>query len=79
MSLTKASCMKSFLHIHGTTLKPDTNSESKDLKRRAKWINGMNMEAHEIPETDWTQYSKEQVLNQLETLSRKKLAPYAKT
>eukprot|EP00975_Prorocentrum_lima_P002335 509322-Prorocentrum_lima.AAC.1 len=37
------------------------------------------MEAHEIPETDWSQCNKEEVLNQLEALSRKKLVPYAKT
>eukprot|EP00975_Prorocentrum_lima_P021103 4440985-Prorocentrum_lima.AAC.1 len=37
------------------------------------------MEAHEIPETDRSQCNKEQVLNQLEELSRKKLVPYAKT
>eukprot|EP00975_Prorocentrum_lima_P043805 9187264-Prorocentrum_lima.AAC.1 len=37
------------------------------------------MEAPEIPETDWSHYNKEQVLNQLETLARKKLVPYAKT
>eukprot|EP00975_Prorocentrum_lima_P029883 6269136-Prorocentrum_lima.AAC.1 len=38
------------------------------------------MEAHAIPEKkkDWSQCNKEQVLNQLEALPRKKLVPYAK-
>eukprot|EP00975_Prorocentrum_lima_P047087 9845178-Prorocentrum_lima.AAC.1 len=51
-SLTKAWWMKNLLHLHGTTLKPDTKSESRDLTKKAKGISGMNMEAHEIPEID---------------------------
>eukprot|EP00975_Prorocentrum_lima_P039150 8226713-Prorocentrum_lima.AAC.1 len=39
--------MKNFLHLHGTTLKPDTKSESGNPKRKAKGIRGMNMEAHQ--------------------------------
>eukprot|EP00975_Prorocentrum_lima_P026890 5657106-Prorocentrum_lima.AAC.1 len=72
MRLTKASWMKNFLHLDGTTLKPDTKSESRDLTNKDKGISGMSMEAHEIPETEWSQYNKEQVLNQLGTRSRKK-------
>eukprot|EP00975_Prorocentrum_lima_P040911 8593476-Prorocentrum_lima.AAC.1 len=54
-------------------------SESRDLNKKAKEISGMDMEANEIPETDWSQCNKEQVLNQLEALTRKKLVSHAKT
>eukprot|EP00975_Prorocentrum_lima_P027086 5695343-Prorocentrum_lima.AAC.1 len=37
------------------------------------------MEAHETPGIDWSHCNREQVLKQLEALSRKKLVPYAKT
>eukprot|EP00975_Prorocentrum_lima_P063864 12894115-Prorocentrum_lima.AAC.1 len=53
MSFTKDWWMKKLLHLHGTTLKPDAQSESSDLEQKAKRISGMNMEAHDIPETDW--------------------------
>eukprot|EP00975_Prorocentrum_lima_P044463 9318623-Prorocentrum_lima.AAC.1 len=79
MSLTKAWWMKNFLHLHGTTLKPGPNSESRDLKKKAKGISGMKIEAHAIPERDWSRCNKEQVLTQLEALSQKKLVTYAKT
>eukprot|EP00975_Prorocentrum_lima_P029890 6270826-Prorocentrum_lima.AAC.1 len=76
MSLTKAWWMKNFLHLQGTTLKAGQKSESKDPKKKAiqhnaKGISGMHMEVHAIPEEDWSQCTREQVLNQLEALSRK--------
>eukprot|EP00975_Prorocentrum_lima_P032524 6831374-Prorocentrum_lima.AAC.1 len=42
-------------------------------------VNELSIEAHAIPERDWSQRTREQVLNQLEALPQKKLVPYAKT
>eukprot|EP00975_Prorocentrum_lima_P041478 8712536-Prorocentrum_lima.AAC.1 len=40
---------------------------------------GSPNEAQVIPDKEWSTCTKEQVLNQLEVLSRKKLVPHART
>eukprot|EP00975_Prorocentrum_lima_P050224 10518657-Prorocentrum_lima.AAC.1 len=65
MNLTKAWWMKNFLHLQGTTPKPDRKSESRGPKKKAlqhevKGVSVMNMEAHAIPERDWSQCTREQ-------------------
>eukprot|EP00975_Prorocentrum_lima_P027323 5742778-Prorocentrum_lima.AAC.1 len=68
--------MKQFLHLQGTTLKPGQKSDQKDPKKRP---NGLTLEAQQFSEREWSKCTKEQVLNQLEALPRKKLVPHAKT
>eukprot|EP00975_Prorocentrum_lima_P036188 7612780-Prorocentrum_lima.AAC.1 len=60
MNLTKACWMKNFVHLHGTSLKSDTKTGSRDLKGKVKGVSVMNMEANATQEEDWSQCAKEQ-------------------
>eukprot|EP00975_Prorocentrum_lima_P060995 12791154-Prorocentrum_lima.AAC.1 len=70
--------MKNVLHLQGTTLKPG-QSKKTSIQHDTKGVSGTNLEAHPVQVKDWSQCTKEQVVNQLEALSKRKLVPYAKT
>eukprot|EP00975_Prorocentrum_lima_P040163 8436168-Prorocentrum_lima.AAC.1 len=68
--------MKHVLHLQGTVLKPGQKGDQQDFKNKSiknepRRGNGLTVEAQPISEKEWSHCTKEQVLKQLEGLSRK--------